>query len=44
MAAGMMPHKISHEEVLETGVMVRGTLIQLLKALVPRIDTHGSAD
>ncbi len=44
MAAGILPHKISHEEVLETGAMVRGTLIQLLKALAPRIDSDGSAD
>jgi purine-nucleoside phosphorylase len=37
MAAGILPRKISHEEVLETGVRVRGTLITLLKALLPRL-------
>jgi purine-nucleoside phosphorylase len=39
MAAGILPHKISHEEVLETGSMVRGTLITLLKAILPRLET-----
>jgi purine-nucleoside phosphorylase len=38
MAAGILPEKISHEEVLETGVMVRGTLMQLLKSVLPRLD------
>lgn len=37
MAAGILAQKISHEEVLETGEMVRGTLIRLLKALLPRL-------
>jgi purine-nucleoside phosphorylase len=37
MAAGILPKKINHEEVLETGAMVRGTLIKLLKALLPRL-------
>jgi len=37
MAAGILPRKISHEEVLETGAMVRGTLVKLLKALLPRL-------
>lgn len=37
MAAGMLPHKITHAEVLETGEMVRGTLARFLKALLPRI-------
>ncbi len=44
MAAGILPQRISHQEVLETGAAVRGTLIQLLKAVVPRIDAYGSAD
>ena len=35
MAAGILPKKISHAEVLETGEMVRGTLVKLLKALLP---------
>jgi purine-nucleoside phosphorylase len=38
MAAGVLPQKINHEEVLETGAMVRDTLIKLMKALLPRLD------
>ena len=38
MAAGMSPRKLEHAEVLATGEMVRGTLIQFLKALLPRIE------
>jgi purine-nucleoside phosphorylase len=37
MAAGILPQKISHEEVLETGEMVRETLVRYLKALLPRL-------
>ena len=38
MAAGIVPEqKINHEEVLETGAMVRDTLVRFLKALIPRI-------
>ncbi len=37
MAAGILPQKINHEEVLETGAMVRETLVRLLKALLPRL-------
>lgn len=37
MAAGILKQKIHHEEVLETGRMVRGTLVELLKRVVPRI-------
>ena len=38
MAAGVLPDtKINHEEVLETGAMVRDTLVRLLKALIPRL-------
>ena len=37
MAAGILPHKINHAEVLETGAAVRGTLVTLLKALLPRL-------
>jgi purine-nucleoside phosphorylase len=37
MAAGILPQKISHEEVLETGLRVRGTLVRLLRALIPRL-------
>jgi purine-nucleoside phosphorylase len=38
MAAGTSPAKIKHEEVLETGAAVRGTLVKLLKALLPRLE------
>ena len=39
MAAGIVPHqKINHEEVLETGAMVRDTLVRYLKALLPRLE------
>lgn len=37
MAAGILPAKINHEEVLETGRRVRGTLVRLLTALLPRL-------
>ncbi len=37
MAAGVLPQKINHEEVLETGRMVRDTLVRYLKALLPRL-------
>jgi purine-nucleoside phosphorylase len=37
MAAGILPQKISHLEVLETGRQVRDTLVRLLKALLPRL-------
>jgi purine-nucleoside phosphorylase len=39
MAAGILPQKISHAEVLETGEMVRGTLVRFLKALLPRLES-----
>jgi purine-nucleoside phosphorylase len=38
MAAGILPQKINHEEVLETGRQVRGTLVKLLKGLLPRLE------
>lgn len=37
MAAGILPQKISHEEVLETGREIRETLIRFLKALLARV-------
>jgi len=44
MAAGILPQKIDHTEVLETGEMVRGTLVRFLKMLLPRIgQLDGSA-
>jgi purine-nucleoside phosphorylase len=38
MAAGVLPQKINHEEVLETGAAVRETLVRFLKALLPRLE------
>jgi purine-nucleoside phosphorylase len=38
MAAGVLPDtKINHEEVMETGAMVRDTLVRFLKTLLPRL-------
>lgn len=37
MAAGLLPQKLSHREVLETAAMVRDTLVSYLKALIPRL-------
>jgi purine-nucleoside phosphorylase len=37
MAAGILPQKIDHEEVLETGRKVRDTLVRFLKALLPKL-------
>src|SRR5205807_4039339 len=38
MAAGILPQKSNHEEVLETGRMVRDTLVRLLKTVLPRLE------
>lgn len=38
MAAGILPRKISHDDVLETGAMVRDTLVKFLKAVLPRLE------
>jgi purine-nucleoside phosphorylase len=37
MAAGILPQKINHEEVLEAGRRVRDTLVAFLKAVLPRL-------
>jgi purine-nucleoside phosphorylase len=37
LAAGISGEKLSHKEVLETGEQVRGTLVRLLKAVLPRL-------
>lgn len=37
MAAGVLPQKLSHTEVLETGEMVRDTLVRFLKTVLPRL-------
>ena len=39
MAAGVSPHRINHQEVLETGAQLRDTLVRLLKGLLPRLET-----
>ena len=36
-AAGILPQKLVHEEVLETGARVRDTLVKLLSAVIPRL-------
>jgi purine-nucleoside phosphorylase len=38
MAAGILPQKLNHTEVLEAGEMVRGTLVRFLKSLLPRLE------
>ena len=41
MAAGIVPQqRISHDEVLETGEMVRDALVRFLKALLPRLEVE----
>ena len=37
MAAGISTQKLDHKEVMETGERVRDTLIQFLKALLPKL-------
>jgi len=37
MAAGILPQKLAHREVMETGERVRDTLIQFLQALLPKL-------
>jgi len=37
MAAGILPKKLEHREVLETGERVRDTLLRLLRAIIPRL-------
>src|SRR5579863_1276563 len=37
MAAGILPQKLDHKEVMETGYQVRDTLIRFLKALLPKL-------
>ena len=38
MAAGVLPQKLVHTEVLETGARVRDTLVELLRRIIPRLD------
>jgi purine-nucleoside phosphorylase len=37
MAAGILPQKLVHEEVLATGERVKDTLVSLLHAIIPRL-------
>ena len=37
MAAGVTDEKINHEEVMETGLQVRGRLVDFLRRVIPRI-------
>ena len=37
MAAGILPQKLDHKEVLEAGAAVRDTLVRFLQALLPRL-------
>jgi purine-nucleoside phosphorylase len=37
MAAGVLPRKLDHREVLETGARVRDTLVGLLRAVIGRL-------
>jgi purine-nucleoside phosphorylase len=38
MAAGMTGEKLTHTEVMETGMNVREKFLALLRAVVPRIE------
>ena len=37
MAAGVLPQKLNHEEVLAVGLQVRDTFVRLLKATLPEL-------
>jgi len=41
MAAGILPKKLDHREVLETGERAKGLILELLRELVPRLRGHG---
>jgi purine-nucleoside phosphorylase len=38
MAAGILPRKLIHSEVLETGERIRDTLVRLLREIIPRLE------
>jgi purine-nucleoside phosphorylase len=38
MAAGILPQKLVHQDVLDAGARVRDTLIRLLNAIIPRLN------
>lgn len=45
MAAGILPQRIKHDEVLETGRRVRATFVRLLNAVIPKLEaSSGQAD
>jgi purine-nucleoside phosphorylase len=37
MAAGILPQKLVHSEVLEVGARVRDTLVKLLRTVIVRL-------
>jgi purine-nucleoside phosphorylase len=37
MAAGILPQKLTHREVMDTGERVKDTLAALLRAVIPRL-------
>jgi purine-nucleoside phosphorylase len=37
MAAGILPQRLDHREVMETGERVRDTLVELLRAILPKL-------
>jgi purine-nucleoside phosphorylase len=39
MAAGVLPEKLSHEEVLEVGRQVREKFVRFLKGVLPRLES-----
>ncbi len=41
MAAGILPQKLVHQEVLDTGERVRDTLVKLLTAILPKLAALG---
>ena len=41
MAAGMLPQKLVHQEVLDTGARVRETLTRLLRTVLPMLVAEG---
>jgi purine-nucleoside phosphorylase len=44
MASGILPQKINHDEVLETGRRVRETFVRFLRCVLPRLEAeHGSS-
>lgn len=42
MAAGILPRKLDHREVLQTGERIRETLVQFLRAVIPRLASGGA--